>query len=302
MAETKTEEAGVAAKKTGRKATKATRTRTRTAAQRDVTPRADMQTRTRSAAADPDQMLVAYAMGELSLDELAQRKPGTPAAQAMQGMQDLSMGQDMMGGDMAEPEAPARGRRAARRQAQAGNAILRLREARERGVLSRGELDRAADLVTAEAPEAAAPAQVNIKTPRQPQAEAIVRRHVLYTTGAGLLSFGFVDLLVVPGLQLKMLQNLCQLYGVRFTEEWGKNLIGALLGTATAKSLAIRGVPLIGVFAAPATNAAATWALGKVFTQHFESGGTLLSFVPGKLKSYFADYFNSAPPLVATTK
>ncbi|MFK7983173.1 MAG: hypothetical protein AB8G86_24550, partial [Saprospiraceae bacterium] len=36
---------------------------------------------------------------------------------------------------------------------------------------------------------------------------------------------------------------------------------------------------------------AATYALGKVFTQHFDQGGTLLTFDPVESRKYFQDAF-----------
>jgi len=179
-------------------------------------------------------------------------------------------------------------------------AIRRLRIAKQAGLVSRGEIDRAEDTVRAHSPDAGVPASTDLKTPRQPLAEGVVRTYAFFTATSGFLSLGFLDPFVVPGLQLKMLQDLCSLYEVPFTEEWGKELIGALVGSTLAKSLATRIVPVIGVFAGPATSAAATWALGRVFVQHFEAGGTLLKFSPPKMKQYFGDYFQSAPPLVAS--
>jgi len=253
-------------------------------------------------APETDDPVMAYAMGNMSLEELANAQSGSrPPVDAPQ---QAAMGLASMGdtdiGEGDEPEERPRQQRRIRRQASVAGAIQRLRQAKETGVISRGRTDHAADQLLAETPEGVVPPQVEVKTPRQPAAEGIVRTHAWITTGAGLLSFGFLNPIVVPGVQLRMLQQLCNLYGVKFSEEWGKNLIGALVGTATASSLAVRALPLIGMFAAPATNGATTWALGRVFIQHFESGGTLLNFNPTKLKSYFADYFNAAPPLVTS--
>jgi len=256
-------------------------------------------------APDTDDPVMAYAMGNMSLEELANaqsgRRPSVDAPQ--QAAMDLaSMGDiDIGEGEGDQTEERPRQQRRIRRQATVAGAIQRLRQAKETGVISRGRTDHAADQLLAETPEGVVPPQVEVKTPRHPAAEGIVRTHAWIAAGAGLLSFGFLSPIIIPGVQLRMLQQLCSLYAVKFSEEWGKNLIGALVGTATANSLAIRAVPLIGMFAAPATNGASTWALGRVFILHFESGGTLLNFNPTKLKSYFADYFNSAPPLVTST-
>ena len=53
--------------------------------------------------------------------------------------------------------------------------------------------------------------------------------------------------------------------------------------------------PLVGVLTVGALGAATTWALGLVFMQHFESGGTLLTFDPVKVQAHYASLMRSAP-------
>ena len=43
-----------------------------------------------------------------------------------------------------------------------------------------------------------------------------------------------------------------------------------------------------------------TWALGKVFIQHFESGGTFLDFDPEEVKEYFKAQFEEGREVAAT--
>ena len=83
-----------------------------------------------------------------------------------------------------------------------------------------------------------------------------------------------------------MLRKLSQIYGVPFSENRGKSILGSIAGaiipasTATAASSFVKFVPVIGTAIGQLTMAAvsapATWVLGKVFIQHFASGGTLL--------------------------
>jgi lipoate-protein ligase A len=40
-----------------------------------------------------------------------------------------------------------------------------------------------------------------------------------------------------------------------------------------------------------AIGGAATYAIGRVFIQHFESGGTFLDFNPEKVREYFKEQF-----------
>jgi uncharacterized protein (DUF697 family) len=287
MADLKTEQPGAAAKKAGR------RTRPSRATQNTAPQSAPLKADEKAAAqaAKSVDVTEAFAKGQISLEELVQMRQRAAGAQrqAAAPARAMAMG---AGQFQATAQAPSR---------QIAEGLHRLQQAKQMGVLSKGETDRAADQLIAEAPDAVVAAKVEVKTPRQPQAEAIVRSHVAYAGGAGLLSLGFADILVVPVIQLRMLQSLCGLYGVSFTEEWGKNIIAALVGTAASRSLAYRAVPVLGFIAPPVCNAATTWALGKVFIQHFESGGTLLSFAPDKLKGYFSEYFQAPVPLVAST-
>jgi len=41
----------------------------------------------------------------------------------------------------------------------------------------------------------------------------------------------------------------------------------------------------------PTSAAATTYALAKIFIQHFESGGTFLDFEPSRVRNHFAHYY-----------
>ena len=43
----------------------------------------------------------------------------------------------------------------------------------------------------------------------------------------------------------------------------------------------------VGILSMSILCGSSTYALGKVFTQHFESGGTLLDFDPDKMREYY---------------
>jgi uncharacterized protein (DUF697 family) len=97
-------------------------------------------------------------------------------------------------------------------------------------------------------------------------------------------------------LQVQMLRRLSQIYGVDFSENRGKALIAALAGSmipATSgmgAASALKAVPVINILAAgfimPVLSAGATYAIGKAFVQHFESGGTLLDFNPPDYREF----------------
>lgn len=143
-------------------------------------------------------------------------------------------------------------------------------------------------------------------------ANATVKKYMLWSMGAGLLPVPLVDIAAVSGVQLKMLSELSKQFGVEFSRNAGKSIIGALLGGISADALsrsyitsAVKAIPVIGVVGAvsmPVYSAAATWAIGKVFIQHFASGGTFLNFDPKKVKEYFMDLFKQGQTIAQNLK
>ncbi|NJL59719.1 MAG: hypothetical protein HC887_08825 [Desulfobacteraceae bacterium] len=52
----------------------------------------------------------------------------------------------------------------------------------------------------------------------------------------------------------------------------------------------------------PASAGAMTYAVGRVFLQHFESGGTFLNFNPEEVKEHYARLFEEGKKVVAEVK
>jgi uncharacterized protein (DUF697 family) len=119
-------------------------------------------------------------------------------------------------------------------------------------------------------------------------ANRLVDRFAVWSGVAGLIPVPVVDVVAVGGLQLQMVRRLSQVYGVPFSDNSGKAIIASLAGSmipstsGIGAASALKFVPVIGTitagFVMPALSAGATWAIGKAFIQHFESGGTLLDF------------------------
>ncbi len=91
------------------------------------------------------------------------------------------------------------------------------------------------------------------------------------------------------GRSVRMIRKLARLYEVDFSEQRAKSIIGSLVGVGTAGSTMnlFRLLPGVGALATLATPVASTYALGKVFTEHFESGGTFLTFDPERAKERY---------------
>lgn len=140
----------------------------------------------------------------------------------------------------------------------------------------------------------------------------LVKKYMWWSMGAGLLPIPLVDIAAVSGVQLKMLSELAKVYDVKFSKNAGKSIISALLGGISADALsksyitsAIKSIPIIGIVGSvsmPIFSGAATWAVGKVFIQHFASGGTFLDFDPKKVKDYFMNLFKQGQEMAHNMK
>jgi uncharacterized protein (DUF697 family) len=135
---------------------------------------------------------------------------------------------------------------------------------------------------------------------RDEEATKLVDRFSLWSGAAGLIPLPLVDIAAVGGVQLQMLRRLSEIYGVPFADNRGKSIIASLAGsvlpasTATTTGIgvasALKAIPGVGTVMAsltmPVFSAGATWVIGKVFIQHFASGGTLLDFNPPDYREF----------------
>lgn len=115
-------------------------------------------------------------------------------------------------------------------------------------------------------------------------ARDLVRRYALWSAGVGVIPFLLFDLVALPVLLTKMLREMAGLYGVEYSQQRTKIYIASLLGVAAPASAlttlgrVFRFSPGAGFVLGPTAAWASTWAIGQVFIQHFELGGTLLDF------------------------
>lgn len=138
----------------------------------------------------------------------------------------------------------------------------------------------------------------DVKKEKDKHAESIIRNHVLFSMGAGVIPVPVVDIFAVSAMQLDMIRQLCKVYDVDFAETQGKAIVSSLttatLARLSAGSLA-KMIPLVGSFIGGVTNAAmagaSTYALGEVFKMHFETGGTVLDFDVERLKKLYKEQF-----------
>lgn len=139
---------------------------------------------------------------------------------------------------------------------------------------------------------------MSVKQERDKHAESIIRNHILFSMGAGVIPLPIVDVFAVSAAQLDMIRQLCKVYDVDFAETQGKAIVSSLTTATLARlgagSLA-KMIPVIGSLLGGVTNAAmagaSTYALGQVFKVHFETGGTILDFDTERLKKMYKEQF-----------
>jgi len=130
----------------------------------------------------------------------------------------------------------------------------------------------------------------------------VLTQHVYAAVAIGLVPLPLVDFVLITGIQINLLRVLTKLYGLPFTNGPVKKFIGSLVASvapvAAAPALASsisQTIPLVGhgvgLVTMPILGGAATYALGKVFIQHFATGGTLLSFNPENMRTYYQRMF-----------
>jgi uncharacterized protein (DUF697 family) len=132
--------------------------------------------------------------------------------------------------------------------------------------------------------------------------ERVIKKYAYGSIVIGLVPIPLIDLVALTGLQMKLIHRLSTFYGQPFSEERGKKIISSLVGASVPLGLTraaysiLKIVPIIGLTASvvgmSGLSAASTYAIGKLFVQHFESGGTFLDLDPAKVKEYYEEQFN----------
>lgn len=142
---------------------------------------------------------------------------------------------------------------------------------------------------------------------RKLKCDITISKHVGAALGFGFIPLPFVDFVGISGVQLDMLYRLSRIYDVDFSTQAARSVLAALIGAGvplqpilTSSLKAIPGIgTAAGLFAAPTLAGATTYALGRVFVQHFETGGTLLTFDAAKMRTHFEHALSEGKNVVA---
>ena len=135
------------------------------------------------------------------------------------------------------------------------------------------------------------------------EAARVISTAVKWSAAAAIVPVPYFDLLALGAVQVKMVRDLAQVYGLEAEGETLKGVISALLGTLAPAAIsggllgsALKVIPIggtiVGSVGLAAFGSAATYAIGKIFVAHFDQGGTVKSFsaeaIEADLKKEFA--------------
>ncbi|TVR79356.1 MAG: DUF697 domain-containing protein [Saprospirales bacterium] len=133
---------------------------------------------------------------------------------------------------------------------------------------------------------------------RKKNAELIIRNHMVWSMGAGLIPVPIADFFAVGAIQLDMIRQMCKLYDIDFKEKDGKAVVSALTGAGLSRlgaNAAIKFIPGLGSVVGGVTmsilSGASTYAIGEAFKNHFETGGTFLDLDTSRIKKMYDELF-----------
>lgn len=140
------------------------------------------------------------------------------------------------------------------------------------------------------------------------RADAAVRNHAVGSAVVGAVPVGPLVMVLLLALNLKMVHKLSKIYDVDFNEDLGRAAIYSFIGACGSGAIGGRIiwglstlVPVAGQFiqavTVPVFAAGFTYGIGKLFTQHFASGGTFLDFHPEEVREHFYAEFQEGMKL-----
>jgi uncharacterized protein (DUF697 family) len=147
----------------------------------------------------------------------------------------------------------------------------------------------------------------NLVTKRK-EAKKIVRSHVIWSLGAGLMPVPLFDIAAVTAIQIDMLKQLAELYEADFSKSRGKTFVSALTGSTFAKigASVVKALPGIGTVLGGVSmsvlSGASTYAVGQVIIAHLEADGDFLNVDLGSAKAAYKEAFEQGKQFVSDLK
>ncbi len=140
------------------------------------------------------------------------------------------------------------------------------------------------------------------------KAGIILNEYTVASMTIGLIPVPIADFAALSGLQFKMIHSFSRLYDQDFSENHSRTFITSLLGGALPYTFLrmasmVKLVPgvgtMVGTTSMVTMGGASTYALGKVLTEHFESGKSLEELSPKAVKGTFSKELKAARKVIS---
>lgn len=146
------------------------------------------------------------------------------------------------------------------------------------------------------------------KSQKRKIADKIIKKHIFWSIGIGVVPLPFLDAIGVSVIQHDMLRQLCNLYDIDYDANKGKNIIAAISGGTIARlgANSLKMIPvvgsLIGAISMSAFSGITTFAIGQVFISNFEDGVGLFEINLEAGEKLFQDAYERGKEYVESLK
>ena len=137
------------------------------------------------------------------------------------------------------------------------------------------------------------------------EADGIIKSHVVWAMGGGLIPVPLFDIAAVTGIQMDMLRELADLYEANFSKATGKRFVSSLTGSTFARLGAslIKAVPRVGtIIGGLSMSGASTYAVGQVAKGAFGSENSLGGIDLNWAKEEYDKAFDKSKEFVSQAK
>lgn len=138
--------------------------------------------------------------------------------------------------------------------------------------------------------------------------DMIIRNHAWFAFVPGFIPVPVFDVMGITAVQLDMIKQLCKFYDKPYDEQRGKAIVTSLMGSALGRipgytlRSAFKILPgigwVLGGLSLSVSASATTYAVGQVFKEHFEEGGTLQSIDGEHLRQFYLKQLEEARRIV----
>lgn len=140
-------------------------------------------------------------------------------------------------------------------------------------------------------------------------ADDIIYNHLWFSAVPGFIPVPLLDIVAISAVQLDLVKQLCKFYNEDYDEQRGKAIVMALTGSAMARITGysarsvLKTIPMVGwVLGGAAMSlfaASSTYAIGQVFKEHLDAGGTLHNLNPEAFRQFYMQQLEKGKKLLS---